>query len=86
MKLLSRIWYHLEIWRRERETISELSHLSERELADIGFTTSQIRDVARLVAREGSQDPMRFGVEGISPADGLPRSAAAPTAVASQAA
>jgi uncharacterized protein YjiS (DUF1127 family) len=34
-------------WRRYRETVSELSRLSNRELSDIGFVRSEIREVAR---------------------------------------
>lgn len=33
-------------WRAVRRTMSELSALTDRELADIGLTRSQIREVA----------------------------------------
>lgn len=34
-------------WRRYRETVSELSRLSNRELADLGINRSDIYTVAR---------------------------------------
>jgi uncharacterized protein YjiS (DUF1127 family) len=34
-------------WRRYRETVSELSRLSNRELSDLGITRADIRSVAR---------------------------------------
>ena len=34
-------------WRLYRETISELSRLSNRELADLGISRGEIRSVAR---------------------------------------
>jgi uncharacterized protein YjiS (DUF1127 family) len=34
-------------WRRYRETVSELDRLSNRELADLGITRSDIPFVAR---------------------------------------
>lgn len=34
-------------WRLYRETVSELSRLSNRELADLGITRGDIRSVAR---------------------------------------
>ena len=37
-------------WRRYRETVSELSRLSNRELADLGITRGDIRHVARKAA------------------------------------
>ena len=37
-------------WRRYRETVSELSRLSNRELADLGITRGDIRRVARKAA------------------------------------
>ena len=42
-------------WRRERETIRELSRLSDRELADLGVARSDIKAVAggALVADHG---------------------------------
>jgi uncharacterized protein YjiS (DUF1127 family) len=46
--LLSRIY----AYRRYRETIRELSALSDRELADLGFSRFEIRDVARRRAAE----------------------------------
>ncbi|MCI5073772.1 DUF1127 domain-containing protein [Oricola sp.] len=38
-------------WRRYRETSIELSRLTNRELADIGFTRGDIPFVARKAAR-----------------------------------
>lgn len=34
-------------WRRYRDTVSELSRLSNRELNDLGITRASIREVAR---------------------------------------
>ncbi len=34
-------------WRRYRETVSELDRLSNRELADLGMTRSDIPFIAR---------------------------------------
>jgi uncharacterized protein YjiS (DUF1127 family) len=34
-------------WRRYRETVKELSRLSNRELADLGITRSEIEAVAQ---------------------------------------
>ncbi|MCB1424465.1 MAG: DUF1127 domain-containing protein [Zhengella sp.] len=34
-------------WRRERETISELNRLSNRELADLGIARADIPFIAR---------------------------------------
>lgn len=38
-------------WRRYRETTLELSRLSGRELADIGFARGDIHHVARRASR-----------------------------------
>ena len=35
-------------WRRYRETVSELSRLSNRELNDLGITRADIERVARF--------------------------------------
>ncbi|MGR3497475.1 MAG: DUF1127 domain-containing protein [Limimaricola soesokkakensis] len=37
-------------WRVYRRTVSELSRLSDRDLADLGFARSQIREIARDAA------------------------------------
>lgn len=37
-------------WRRYRDTVAELSRLSDRELADLGVYRSEIHAVARKVA------------------------------------
>jgi uncharacterized protein YjiS (DUF1127 family) len=34
-------------WRRYRDTVSELSRLSNRELTDLGITRSDIQRIAR---------------------------------------
>lgn len=38
----------LRAWLRYRETISELSRLSDRELYDLGIDRSEIETVARM--------------------------------------
>lgn len=38
---------NLRNWRRYRETVSELSRLSNRELTDLGISRSEIHSVAR---------------------------------------
>lgn len=40
----------IEAWRRYRTAVSELSQLSERELADLGLSRSCIHNVARETA------------------------------------
>jgi uncharacterized protein YjiS (DUF1127 family) len=40
----------IEAWRRYRSAVSELSQLSERELADLGLSRDEIREVARQSA------------------------------------
>jgi uncharacterized protein YjiS (DUF1127 family) len=40
----------IEAWRRYRTAVSELSQLSERELAELGLSREEIRDVARRTA------------------------------------
>lgn len=37
-------------WRRYRETVSELSRLSNRELGDLGIARGDIRHIARKSA------------------------------------
>ena len=37
-------------WRRYRETVSELSRLSNRDLADLGINRGEIPSVARRAA------------------------------------
>ena len=39
------------VWRRERETLSELKRLTSRDLFDIGINPSDIRTIAREAAR-----------------------------------
>ena len=38
-------------WRKYRQTIDELSRMSDRELADLGIGRSDIGSVARSAAR-----------------------------------
>jgi uncharacterized protein YjiS (DUF1127 family) len=40
----------LNAWMRYRETVRELSKLSDRELNDLGIVRSEIDDVARINA------------------------------------
>lgn len=41
----------VRIWRRERETLTELKRLSERDLFDIGIHPADVRAIAREAAR-----------------------------------
>jgi uncharacterized protein YjiS (DUF1127 family) len=41
----------LRAWRSYRNTVSELTALSQRELDDMGIARSQIRELARKAAR-----------------------------------
>jgi uncharacterized protein YjiS (DUF1127 family) len=41
----------IRIWRRERETLTELKRLTERDLFDIGIHPADIRSIARQAAR-----------------------------------
>jgi len=41
----------VRIWRRERETLTELKRLTERDLFDIGIHPVDIRQIARQAAR-----------------------------------
>jgi len=41
----------IRIWRRERETLTELKRLTERDLSDIGIHPADIRSIARQAAR-----------------------------------
>jgi uncharacterized protein YjiS (DUF1127 family) len=41
----------IQRWNRYSRTVSELNHLSNRELADLGMTRSDISRVAREAAR-----------------------------------
>jgi uncharacterized protein YjiS (DUF1127 family) len=56
MDLLNRFQNYLERRRRERETIFELSSLSDRELADLGIGRSDIRRIAQAGALRGTID------------------------------
>lgn len=49
--LVARIRERIEEERRYRQTLRELSSLSDRELDDIGIGRGQIREVAREAAR-----------------------------------
>jgi uncharacterized protein YjiS (DUF1127 family) len=51
--LLGRLTTWFSEQRRYRQTINELSTLSERELDDIGLTRGDIESVARRCARFG---------------------------------
>jgi uncharacterized protein YjiS (DUF1127 family) len=48
---LSTIWAKFRAWRRSRQTIRELSRLSDRELKDLGITRFDLQFVAK---RQGS--------------------------------
>lgn len=41
----------VRIWRRERETLSELKRLTDRDLTDIGIHPADIEAIARRAAR-----------------------------------
>lgn len=44
---LKSLVHWIEAWRRYRTAVSELSQLSERELADLGLSRDEIHEVAR---------------------------------------
>ena len=44
--MLAEIFTFLLAWRRYNTTLNELSHLGDRELADIGITRSDIPRIA----------------------------------------
>lgn len=50
MTLFQRLRTAYESWRRERRTISELNMLSDRDLADLGISRSDIHSLARHAA------------------------------------
>jgi uncharacterized protein YjiS (DUF1127 family) len=41
----------LNTWRKYRQTVEELSRMSDRELSDLGIGRSEIRSVARRASR-----------------------------------
>lgn len=49
MSILS-IVHWFEAWRRYRSAVTELSQLDERDLAELGMTREEIREVARQSA------------------------------------
>ena len=49
MSLMS-IVHWFEAWRRYRSAVTELSQLDERDLAELGMTREEIREVARQSA------------------------------------
>jgi uncharacterized protein YjiS (DUF1127 family) len=49
--LLAALVERIRIWRRERETLTELRRLTERDLFDIGISPVDIRAIAREAAR-----------------------------------
>jgi uncharacterized protein YjiS (DUF1127 family) len=49
--LLAALVERVRIWRRERETLTELKRLTERDLFDIGINPADVRAVAREAAR-----------------------------------
>ncbi|MDF1587404.1 DUF1127 domain-containing protein [Marinimicrococcus flavescens] len=51
MTFLQRIRSTFDAWRRERVTINELNMLSDRDLADLGISRSDIRSLARQTVK-----------------------------------
>ena len=49
--LLARLQARVAYWLRYRATVSELSDLTDRQLADIGINRGNIPEVARVAAR-----------------------------------
>jgi uncharacterized protein YjiS (DUF1127 family) len=49
--LFAAIVERVRIWRRERETLTELKRLTERDLFDIGIHPADVRTIAREAAR-----------------------------------
>ena len=60
MGLLHRIRHAIATWRHERDTYGELARLTERDLADLGLSRADIRNVARTAARQGPVDVFAF--------------------------
>ena len=56
--LLSHVIRWLRAWRRYQATRQELALLSDRELADLGLTRSQISSVAYRCAWEANASPV----------------------------
>jgi len=54
--MFTSIAHHLLAWRRYTAAVDELSHLSDRELADIGITRSDIDRIASDHAYRSSDD------------------------------
>lgn len=54
--MFASIAHRLLAWRRYTAAVDELSHLSDRELADIGITRSDIDRIASEHAHSESED------------------------------
>ena len=52
MLLFAALIERIRVWRRERETITELQRLSDRDLFDLGIRPSDIRAVAKRAVAE----------------------------------
>lgn len=48
---ISSLVHWMEAWRRYRTAVSELSRLSEQELAILGLSRDEIHEVARQTSR-----------------------------------
>lgn len=49
--MMQKLTVKFQTWRRFRESVRELSRLSDRELSDLGIGRSDIVDVVRQSAR-----------------------------------
>jgi uncharacterized protein YjiS (DUF1127 family) len=61
MNVIRHLRHRLAIRAREREAYAGLTRLADRDLADIGLSRSDIREVARAAARQGPVDVFAFG-------------------------
>ena len=68
--MLKSLTLKIAAWRRYRDSVRELSRLSDRELADLGIARFDIRSVAECASREAAPRPTRDGIGIMAPAWG----------------
>ena len=60
MNVIQNLRHRLAVHAREREAYAGLARLADRDLADIGLSRSDIREVARAAAHQGQVDVFAF--------------------------